>query len=71
MKYIQCRLNTPKTRFSESRFSKIHDLMNNNPGPFFITYSLSRLNLVNKRGLTSAFTKSSLGCTYNYQPGTG
>ena len=37
--------------------------------PFFIFYSLfrldfvNRLNLVNKKGLTTMFTKSSLGCT--------
>ena len=32
------------------------------PVAFFILYSLSRLDLVNKRGLSSMFTKLSLGC---------
>ena len=41
MKYIQCRLNTPKTRFSESQFSEILDLMNELQLPFsyFTVYS--------------------------------
>ena len=56
---------TPETRFSE-----LLDLMNKLQLTFFIFYSLSRLdlvnrlNLVNKKGLTITFTKSSLGCTY-------
>ena len=63
-------LGTPKTRFSEPRFSELLDLMNKLQLTFFIFYSLSRLdlvnrlNLVNKKGLTITFTKSSLGCTY-------
>ena len=48
---------TPKTGFSDIA------------APFFMFYSLSRLdlvnrlNLVNKGGLKTKFTKSSLGCT--------
>ena len=54
--------------FSEPQFSEILDLMNKLQLLFFIFHSLSRidlvnsLDLVNKRGLTTMFTKSSLGC---------
>ena len=60
---------TSETWFSESPFREILDLMNKLLFPFFIFYSLSRpdlvnsLDLVNKRGLTPKFTKSSLECT--------
>ena len=55
--------------FSEPQFSEILDLMNKLQLLFFIFHSLSRidlvnsLDLVNKRGLTTIFTKSSLSCT--------
>ena len=53
-------VSTPKTRFSEPRFSEILNLMNKLQLPFsyFTLYSdsilVNRLNLVNKRGLTTA-----------------
>ena len=56
--------NPPETRFSELLY-----LMNKLKLPFFICYSLSRLNLVNvhylvnQKGLTATFTKSSLRWT--------
>ena len=59
--------------FSEPQFSEILDLMNKLQLLFFIFHSLSRidlvnsLDLVNKRGLTTMFTKSSLGCTTHTQ----
>ena len=57
--------STPETRFSE-----ILDLMNKLQLPFsyFTLYPdmilVNRLKLANKRGLTTMFTKSSLGCMY-------
>ena len=62
-------VSTPETRFSEPGFSEIFDLMNKLQLPFLYLNSLSRLdlvnrlNLVNKKGLTIRFTKSSLECT--------
>ena len=59
--------------FSEPQFSEILDLMNKLQLLFFIFHSLSRidlvnsLDLVNKRGLTTIFTKSSLSCTTHTQ----
>ena len=64
---MHCRsysyVSTPETQFSE-----IPHLMNKLQLSFsnFTLYSLNsvnRLNLVNKKGLTTTFTKSSLGCT--------
>ena len=52
------------------------DLMNKLQLPFsyFTLYPdsilVNRLNLVNKRGLTTTFTKSSFGCTHNKAFGT-
>ena len=60
---------TPKIRFSEPRLSEILDLMNKLQLPFhillFIQTRFSELTqlIVNKRGLTTMFTKSSLGYT--------
>ena len=60
---------TPETRFSEPRFSEVLNLMNELQLPFsyFALYPdlilVNKLNLVNKRGLTTTFIKSSLGCT--------
>ena len=60
-------VSTPETQFSEPRFSEKLDLMNKLQAPFFIFYSLSRLhlvnllNLANKKGLTTTFTKLSFG----------
>ena len=54
----------------ETRFSEILDLMNKLQLPFsyFTLYPdmilVNRLKLANKRGLTTTFTKSSLGCMY-------
>ena len=56
-----------ETQFSEPRFSEILDLMNKLQLPF--SYFTLYPELVNKRGLTAMFTKSSLGCTlYNMAP---
>ena len=60
---------TPETRFSEPRFSEVLNLMNELQLPFsyFALYPdlilVNKLNLVNKRGLTTMFIKSNLGCT--------
>ena len=62
-------INTPKTRFSKPRFSEILNLMNKLQLLFsyFTLYPDYLVNLVNKRGLTTMFTKSSLRCSYTWQ----
>ena len=62
---------TLKTQFSEHGFSEILDLINKLPLSFsYLLYSLSRLDLMNSLnfGNKRGFTKSSLGCKYNYYP---
>ena len=55
--------------FIHLRLDLVKYLIEENPAPFFIFYSLSRLdlvkrfNFVNKWGLTTMFTKSSFGRT--------
>ena len=79
--FLKPKIDTTKTLFSElgfsePRFSEIPTRYNEYIiTPFFIFYSLSRLNfvnrlyLVNKKGLTTTFTKSSLGCTLPIKTG--
>ena len=60
-RFSEPRFSEP--RFSDPHFSETLDLMNELQLPFFLFYSLSRLDLMNKKGLTTLFTKSSFGCT--------
>ena len=75
-KYTTAETQFSELCFSEHRFREILDLMYKLQLPFSVFYSLSRLNLVNrldlvnKRGLTTRFTKSSTSQVYQYNPFT-
>ena len=67
--YMGILPNTPETRYSKPRCSKILDIVKKTQLPFMgfyrntLPWYSERLDIVNKRGLTGSFTISRLGCT--------
>ena len=60
--WIWLKKDTPETQFSEPWFSELLDLMNKLQLPFSYFTLVKWLNLVNKKGLKTMFTKSRIGC---------